>query len=42
MWIDREVTVDEFQINYKESSIIINDIKVKNPNKFYYNNFVEL
>ena len=41
-WIDREVTVDKFQINYKKGSIIINDIKIKNPNKFYYNNFVEL
>jgi len=41
-WIDREVTADEFQINYKEGLIMINDIKIKNPNKFYYNNFVEL
>ena len=40
-WINREVTVDEFQINYKEGSITINDIKIKNPNKFYYNNFLE-
>ena len=35
-WIDREVTVDAFQINYKQSSIMINNIKIKNPNKFYY------
>ena len=40
-WIDREVTVDEFQIKYKEGLIMINDIKIKNPNKFYYNNFLE-
>ena len=40
-WIDREVTVDAFQINYKQSSIMINNIKIKNPNKFYYDNFLE-
>ena len=40
-WIDRKITVDKFQINYKESSIIINNIKIQNPNGFYYNNFVE-
>ena len=40
-WVDREVTVDEFQINYKKGLIMINDIKIKNPNKFYYNNFLE-
>ena len=38
-WADREVTVDEFKINYKEGLVKINGIKIKNPNKFYYNNF---
>ena len=40
-WIDRKIVVDKFQINYKEGSIIINDIKIKNSNEFYYNNFLE-
>jgi hypothetical protein len=39
-WIDREVTVDKFHINYREGLIIINDIKIKNPNEFYYDNFL--
>ena len=40
-WIDRKIVVDKFKINYKKGSIIINDIKIKNSNEFYYNNFLE-
>lgn len=40
-WVDREITVDKFQINYKQSLIIISNAKIKNPNEFYYDNFVE-
>ena len=41
-WSDREITVDKFQINYNQNSIIISGAKIKNPNKFYYDNFVEI
>ena len=41
IWVDRDVAVDKFQINYKENTIIINGAKIKNANEFYYDNFVE-
>ena len=41
-WTDREITVDKFEINYSQNSIIISDVEIKNPKEFYYNNFVEI
>ena len=29
-WIDREIAVDKFRINYKQNLIIINGAKIKN------------
>ena len=40
-WIDREIVVDKFRINYKQNLIIINGAKIKNSNEFYYDNIVE-
>ena len=40
-WIDREISVDKFIIDYKKSSIIINGAKIINPDEFYYDNFIE-
>ena len=40
-WIDREITVNKIQINYNKNLIIISDAKIKNPNGFYYKNFIE-
>ena len=40
-WVDREIVVDKFQINYKKSLIIINGAKIKNLDEFYYDNFAE-
>ena len=40
-WIDREIAVDKFRINYKQNLIIINGAKIKNLNEFYYDNIVE-
>ena len=34
--IDREIVVDEFQINYRQNSIFINNFKIMNPKEFYY------
>ena len=41
-WVDREIVVDKFQINYKKSLIIINGAKIKNLDEFYYDNLVEI
>ena len=40
-WADREVKVEKLKINYKKKIIIIDNIQIKNPNEFYYNNFFE-
>ena len=40
-WVKREISVDKFQINYKRSTIIIDDAKIINPSEFYHDNFVE-
>ena len=40
-WTEREVKVDKFQINYKESLIMIDNFRIKNPSNFYYKNFFE-
>lgn len=41
-WIDREIEVDKFQLSYHQNLMIINAVKIKNSNEFYYDNFVEL
>ena len=41
-WVDREIEVDKFRISYRQNLITINDVKIKNLNKFYYDNLVEL
>ena len=35
-WIDRQIEIDKFDINYSQGLIIIHGLKVKNPNEFYY------
>ena len=40
-WTDREITVDKLQINYNQKLIIINGLKIKNSNEFYYDNVFE-
>ena len=34
-WIERKFVVDKVHIDYPDS-IVISGIKIKNPNKFYY------
>ena len=41
-WIDREVIVDKFKINYTDSLIVLDKVQIKNSKEFYYNNFVEI
>ena len=40
-WADREVLVDKFEINYSKNLVIINGVKIINPEEFYYDNFIE-
>ena len=40
-WVDREVLVDKFEINYSKNVVIINGVKIINPEEFYYDNFIE-
>ena len=40
-WTHHEITLDKLQINYIQSLIIINGLRIKNPNKFYYDNIFE-
>ena len=40
-WVDREVLVDKFEINYSKNLVIINGVKIINPEEFYYDNFIE-
>ena len=40
-WTGREITLNKLQINHSQSMIIINDLKIKNPTKFYYDNIFE-
>ena len=40
-WTRHDIKVNKFQINYKQSLIIINGLKIKNSNKFYYDNIFE-
>ena len=41
-WADREIEVDEFKINYSQTSIAISGVEIKNPKGFFYDNFVEI
>ena len=41
-WVDREITVEKFEINYNQGSMIINNAKIINPSEFYYDNLVEI
>ena len=41
-WLDRESSVDKFQINYSDSLITLNGVRIKNSKEFYYDNFVEI
>ena len=40
-WIERKIILDKFQINFIQRSIIIKGLKIKNSNKFYYDNIFE-
>ena len=40
-WTRHEITLDKLQINYNQSLITINGLKIKNPNEFYYDNIFE-
>jgi len=40
-WAEREVSVNNFQINYTDNLITVDNIKIKNPSNFYYKNFFE-
>ena len=40
-WTRHEITLDKLQINYIQSLITINGLRIKNPNKFYYDNIFE-
>ena len=40
-WTRHEITLDKLQINYIQSLITINGLKIKNPNEFYYDNIFE-
>tara|TARA_B100000029_G_scaffold101449_1_gene91730 strand:+ start:1221 stop:1937 length:717 start_codon:yes stop_codon:yes gene_type:complete len=41
-WANREVQFDTFKIDYINSKIAIDNLKIKNPENFYYKNVVEL
>ena len=40
-WTRYEITLDKLQINYIQSLITINGLRIKSPNKFYYDNIFE-
>ena len=40
-WTRHEITLDKLQINYIQSLITINGLRIKSPNEFYYNNIFE-
>ena len=40
-WTRHEITLDKLQINYIQSLITINGLRIKSPNKFYYDNIFE-
>ena len=41
-WVERKVSVDDFKISYKDGIITMKNVKIQNPSKFYYKNFVHL
>jgi hypothetical protein len=40
-WTHHEITLDKLQINYIQSLITINGLRIKSPNEFYYDNIFE-
>ena len=40
-WTRHEITLDKLQINYIQSLITINGLRIKSPNEFYYDNIFE-
>ena len=40
-WTRHEITLDKLQINYNQSLIKINGLKIKNPNEFYFDYIFE-
>ena len=40
-WTRYEITLDKLQINYIQSLITINGLRIKSPNEFYYDNIFE-
>lgn len=40
-WARHEITLDKLQINYIQSLITINGLRIKSPNEFYYDNIFE-
>ena len=40
-WTRHEITLDKLQINYIQSLITVNGLRIKSPNEFYYDNIFE-
>ena len=40
-WTRHEITLDKLQINFIQSLITINGLRIKSPNEFYYDNIFE-
>ena len=40
-WTRHEITLDKLQINYIQSLITINGLRIKSPNEFYHDNIFE-
>ena len=40
-WTRHEITLDKLQINYIQSLITVNGLRIKSTNEFYYDNIFE-